>query len=249
MKRIDLKPTRADIAAPQDCNQPSGVKVIASWFPLPASGKAYIKCKTRDIAGTITCYLNRLPPNSIGASSVQKKTGDISITVRETDDEITVREKLEECCPMCVVENVVKITVPAKPTPDLDLEVEKQKLVEVMKDYGAVKVLKPWLLVYCKKVRAPVIFKDLESAQETIENLNGVMGKLGERRLYMEFESKREVTCDGRLFEKIRSEVNALKSEDVDIEVEQRQKRRKIIVTGENPEVGCLSYCSGGLGR
>lgn len=249
VKRIQLKPSRrVDSATSQSNAQPSGVKVLVSWFPLPASGKAYVKCKVPVVAQEIVDNLNNLnqlsPVSCKNRACIQKSSGDIALFVQQTDDEFTVRNELEECCTSFQLEHISKITVPSKPSPSrIDLEEEKEKLIEVLKEFENLKVLKLWV-ANCQKVRACVVFEDLDYAQEVIEELNREMDKIGVRAIYMEFEGKREVMCDGRVYDKIKKEIDALKDDDndVNIEVEPRQKRKKIIVTGEDPQVCCAFF-------
>ena len=234
---VQLKPTRVESAASQNYTQHSGVKVLVSWFPLPASGRAYIKCKSdRVIAGEIVRNLNQQMTHIVANTSFVQKSGDIAVQVNETDDEFTVRKRLEDCCTVSQVEGVSKITVPSKPMLNINLEVEKEKLSEVMNDFGTVRVLKPWV-ANCQKVRSCVVFEDLESAQDVILKLNGKRDMLGVRAMYLEMESRKEVTCDGRMYDKIKKEIDALKNDEINIEVEQRGKRKKIIITGEDPQV------------
>ena len=242
VRDVQLKPTFTESVVPQIYTEPSGVAVLVSWFPFPASGKAYIKCKNRDIAVEILQNLNEQQsfqndqPNRYNRAFQQKSGGDIALCVQETDNEFTVRKQLEDCCTALQNESVSKITVPSKPPDDVDLEAEKAKLVEVMKDFRIVKVLNHWV-ANCKKVCARVVFEDLRSAEGAILELNEKMNVMGVRAMYLELESKREVMCDERLYNKIREEINALKNEEINIEVEPRGKRKKIIITGEDPQV------------
>ena len=251
VKKIQLKPSRRiESATSQSNNQLSGVKVLISWFPFPASGKAYVKCKCPDIAQNIVHNLNQQLPSPLSCRNkafIQKSGGDIALFVQQTDDEFTVRKELRECCTAFQVESISKITVPSKPSPrKIDLEEEKEKLIEVIKQSGSLKILNLWV-ANCQKVRACVMFEDLDCAAKVIEELNEEMGIIGVRAIYLEFEGKREVTCDGRVYDKIKKEIFALKNDDnnVNIEVEPRQKRKKIIVTGDDPQVCCkfLSPC------
>lgn len=243
VKRIQLKPRRVESAASQSNPQPSGVKVLLSWFPLPASGKAYIKCTCPDIAQQIVDNLNRQLSLSLldrNRAFIQKRGGDIALYVQQTDDEFTVRKCLDDCCAAFQLESISKITVPSKPSPGrIDLEEEKEELIEVMKEFGILKVLTLWV-ANCQKVRACVMFEDLDCANEVIEELNGEMSIMGVRAIYLELEDKREVTCEARVYDKIKKEIDGLKGNDVTIEVEQRHKRKKIIVTGDDPQVCCL---------
>ena len=249
VKRIQLKPRRVESATSQSNPQPSGVKVLLSWFPLPASGKAYIKCTCPDIAQQIVHNLNQqLNPFLLyrNRSFIQKSgDGDIAVFVQQMDDEFTVRKKLDDCCTAFQIESISKITVPSKPSLwKIRLEEEKEKLLEAMKDFRNLKVLSLWF-ANCKKVRACVVFEDLVCAEEVINELNGRIGVLGARAMYLELEGKREVTCDARVYDKIKKEIDGLKGDDVTIKVEPRQKRKKIIVTGDDPQVCCasLSLC------
>ena len=255
VKKIQLKPSRRiESATPPSNTQHSGVKVLISWFPFPASGKAYVKCKCPDVAQEIVHNLNQQLPSPLSYRNkafIQKSGGDIALFVQQTDDEFTVRKKLEECCTAFQFESISKITVPSKPSPwKIDLEEEKEILIEVMEQEtsGSLKILKLWV-ANCQKVRACVMFEDLDCAAEVIEELNEEMDIIGVRAIYLEFEGKREITCDGRVYDKIKKEIFALKDDDndVNIEVEPRQKRKKIIVTGDDPQVCCtfLSPCCG----
>jgi hypothetical protein len=188
------------------------------------------------IAGEIVRNLNQQMTHIVANTSFVQKSGDIAVQVNETDDEFTVRKRLEDCCTVSQVEGVSKITVPSKPMLNINLEVEKEKLSEVMNDFGTVRVLKPWV-ANCQKVRSCVVFEDLESAQDVILKLNGKRDMLGVRAMYLEMESRKEVTCDGRMYDKIKKEIDALKNDEINIEVEQRGKRKKIIITGEDPQV------------
>jgi hypothetical protein len=240
---IQLKPTRAESAASQNYTQPSGVKVLVSWFPLPASGRAYIKFERVDSQDTaeeiVRSFNEKMPPAMVVVNrSFVQKSGDIAVPVHETDDEFTVRKQLEDCCTTSQVEGVSKITVPSKHLSNIDLNVEKEKLNEVMKDFRTVRVLKPWV-ANCQKVRACVVFENLKSAEDVILKLNGKMDILGVRAIYLEMDNRKDVTCDGRMYDKVRNEIEALKNDDVSIEVEQCQKRKKIMITGDNPRVSC----------
>ena len=246
VREIQLKPSRRiESATSQSNTQLSGVNVLVSWFPLPASEKAYVKCTCPDIAQEIVHNLNQQLSSCRSTAFVKKSGGDIAFFVEQTDDEFTVRKKLEECCTAFQVESITKITVPSKPPREIDLEEEKEKLIEVMKQSGALKVLRLWV-ANCQKVRACVMFEDLDCAGKVIKELNGKMDIIGVRAIYLEFQGKREVTCDGRVYDKIKKEIFALKDDNnVSIEVETRQKRKKIIVTGDDREVCCtfLSPC------
>ena len=243
VNRIQLKPTRVESTASQNFTQPSGVKVLVSWFPLPAREKAYIKCKSRDIADEIVYNLNRQMTSTLSEISfVQKLGGDIAVFVRMTDDEFTLRKQLEGCCTTSQVEGVSKITVPSNELYEVDLQAEKEKLMEVMKDFGTVQVLKLWF-ANCKKVRACIVFEKFESAEDVILKLNEKRDVLGVRAMYLELEKKREITCDGRLYDKIRREIEALKNDEIIIEVEPRQRRKKIIISGEDPQVSYTCLC------
>ena len=94
-----------------------------------------------------------------------------------------------------------------------------------MKEFGRFKVLLPLRVSNCQKVQACVVFEDLDSANEVIEELNGEMSIMGVRAIYLELEDKREVTCEARVYEKIKKKIDGLKGNDV-IEVEQRHAQR-----------------------
>ncbi|XP_028412748.1 ATP-dependent RNA helicase DEAH12, chloroplastic-like [Dendronephthya gigantea] len=238
VQKIKLSPIRVERATSQDNTQPSGIKVLVSWFPLPASGRAYIKCKSREVTDMIVQNLDCVlaPVESLKPKIfVKKDSGDICIHVRETADEFTVRKQLESCCTISQIENISKISVPSKQS-KIDPEEEKEKLIEVLKDFGPVRILKPWI-ANSQKVLAYAIFEDLNSAEKTVLELNERNGVIGARAMYLEFAKKVEVMCDGRIFEKIRKEIEALKKDDVTISNEQCQRRRKIIVTGDDPKV------------
>lgn len=250
---IQLKPIRVETGASQTSCQPSGVKVLVSWFPFPAREIAYIKCDNRGTAAVIVDNLNKELLTRLSKTFL-KKSGDIAIPVLTTDDEFTVRERLECCCTAIELEGVQKITVPSKLSPQgavqgfgghclenvqsIDIETEKAELATALKDYGSSKVLNAWV-ANCQKVRACVLFESLASAEKVIRDLNGLVGKLGVRRVYLELENKREIVCDGRIYEKIRKNLEAMKCDGVDIEVESRQKRKKILVTGDDIQVSC----------
>ena len=242
VRDVQLKLTFTESVVPQIYTEPSGVAVLVSWFPFPASGKAYIKCKNRDIAVQILQNLNEQRSfqndqlNRYNRAFQKKSGGDIALCVQETDNEFTVRKQLEDCCTALQNESVSKITVPSKPPDDVDLEAEKEELNELMDGFGTVRILKLWV-ANCKKVRACVVFEDLEKANDVILELNGETGILGVRAMYLELESKREVMCDGRMYDKIKKEIDALKNEEINIAVESRGKRKKIIITGEDPQV------------
>ena len=241
VRKIELRPIPAESVASQIYTQPSGVTVLVSWFPLPASGKAYIKCNSPDFAVKIVDNLNQqMAPTAVNGykrAFLQKPSGDVALHVQETDDEFTVRKQLEHCCTELQSGTVHKIVVPSKPSPDeVDRDAEKAKLVEVMKDFGSVNVLRPWI-ANCKKVCARVVFEDLDSAEDAILKLHEQMDVMGARAMYLELESRREVICDGRMYDKINKEIRKLKNDKIDIEVKPRGKRKKIIITGEDPLV------------
>ena len=238
--KVQLRPIRVESVASEDYTQHSGVKVLVSWFPLHANGIAYIKCtrvNDRDIAKEIVNNLNQqqITLTMADRPAVIKDSGDIAIRISEKDDEFTVKKRLEICCTASQIEGISKITVPSKPF-GIDIEKEQEELNEIMDGFGTVRILKLWV-ANCKKVRACVVFEDLEKANDVILELNGETDILGVRAMYLELESKREVMCDERLYNKIREEINALKNEEINIEVEPRGKRKKIIITGEDPQV------------
>ena len=241
MRKIQLRPIPTESVASQIYTQPSGVTVLVNWFPLPASGKAYIKCNSRDIAVEIVDNLNQqMAPTAVNGykrAFLQQPSGDVALHVQETDDEFTVKKNLKDYCTELQNESILKIVVPSKPSPDeVDRDAEKAKLVEVMKDFGSVNVLRPWV-ANRKKVCARVVFEHLDSAEDAIQKLHEQMDVMGARAMYLELESRREVTCDGRMYDKIKKEIDSLKNDEIDIEVEQRGKRKKIIITGEDPLV------------
>lgn len=230
---IVLKPARVESATTQESFRPSGVTIIVSWFPLPARGIAYIKCRNEDTIAILENFNRNMASNC--KRPFVTKSGDIGLSIQETDDEFTVWQNLESCCSISQVKSVSKVTVPSKPLLDIKLEEEKKKLTELMEDFGATKVINIW--VANKKVCARVLFKDLGTAEGVIEELNGEMEQIGVRAVYLELEDRAEVMCDGRMFEKIRKEIEALKKDEVAISYEQCGRRKKIIVTGDDPKV------------
>lgn len=237
VKKVRLSPTRVERTTFQNNAPPSGIRVLVSWFPLPASGRAYIKCKGREVAEMIVRNLDCIFLPMGSPQPFVKKSGDISIPVRETADEFIVRKQLESCCTASQIENISKITVPSKTSSEIDPVEEKEKLIDVLKDFGAVRVLKPWITK--SQVQACAIFEELTIAEKIIQEFNGRTGVIGVRAVYLEFDKKVEVTCDEKFFGKIRKEIEALREGDVTISYEQYGGRRKIIVTGDDPKVGC----------
>ena len=132
VKKIQLKPSRRiESATSQSNNQLSSVKVLISWFPLPASGKAYVKCKCPDIAQNIVHNLIDNYHRLYRAETKHLYKNQVVITLylfsKQMMNLITVRieKKLEECCTAFQVERIAKNTVPPKPSP--------RKIIEEMK--------------------------------------------------------------------------------------------------------------------
>ena len=233
VERINLRFSRFESVTPQNNSQSSGVRVLVSWFPLPTHGIAYIKCRSPAIAMQIVHQISETLTKS---KSSLKRSGDVAVHVDREDDEFTVKELLEGCCTPLQIEAVSKITVPSV-NEDVNLDVEREKLFGIMKEFECLQVLKLWL-ANCKKVRACVVFEDLETAKRVVRVLNKKIGVLGARAMYMEFDNKREIMCDGRVYEKIRKTVEEMKrkKEDVEIQVEKCHKRMKMTVTGDSSD-------------
>ena len=242
VSKIKLKPTQSETTAPaHNYTSSCGVQIVVTWFPLPASGKAYIKCNDKDTAEGIVVNVNgQVKPTLVqkrNTAFLQKSGDDIALHIQPTDDEFTIRKLLETSCTALQLENVSKITVPSQPSPfPVDLKTETEELMELMQDFGATQVLNTWF-ANCKKVRAALLFEDFDSAEDAILTLNGQMDMLGVRRIYLEFGNRRDIMCDGRMYEKIRKEIETMKNDELNIEVEQRPKRKKIIITGKNSQV------------
>lgn len=229
VKNLTLKPFPVESLISENSSYSSlGTKVIISWFPLPANKFAYIKCEkffTQEI-------LENLLQNTLCLSVTNK--GDIRLPINESSDEMTVRKTLKICCDANLMRAVIKVTVPSKRLNDVDKDVEKEKLLTLMKNYPNSKFKNIWI-ANCQKVMASVEFENMSIAESFIDHFDAKIGVLGVRAMYAEFDSKRDFFCDMKLYKKIQQDIADLRrSSSINVDVEQCKNRMKITVSSDN---------------
>lgn len=225
VKEIKLKPFQLTAKQPY-VPAYTGARIIVTWYPFPSTGSAYIKCRSKEVAGELCSKLK---------ASINELTGDIKMEITRFDDESTVAKKIDASgC-----QSDTKITVPSYLAgKSVRIEEEKRKLFKVLSKFGKIHIVNT--IARCYKIIANVVFVNFEDAMKAIEELDGTTGELGARAVYIEPEGTSEISCDKRLYGRIKQTVKKLEEhEDVKLKVEdvQRSRNMKITVTGDNGEV------------
>ena len=238
---IQLNPCHTEPVQPQKSISITGTRVVVTWYPYPSTCKAYVRCCNDEATKELCCKLNdTVMPRSLEKykASVNEKTGDIKLAISNFDDERTVTEMISACGYQCDPSSISKITVPSyRGGKFVRMEEEKRKLFELVKKFGQIHVVDV-RSDKSEKLIANVVFVGFEDAMKAIKELNGKIGELGERAVYLDADDISEINCNKRLYSKIKTAVKKVaEREEVDLNEIKNGREIKIKVTGNRGEI------------